>query len=197
MEKLPLLYMVRHGETDWNAEERLQGQADTDINVLGRAQADRNGRRLAGLLVDPFAFDFIASPLRRTRETMERIRLGLGLPPDGFRTDARLMEVHFGDWQGFTYTDLEKREPGCTEKRARDKWHFLPPGADAESYEILSRRVRSWLDDLERPTVCVTHGGVIRAVFYWVGRLPADEAADLHVPQDQVLRVEEGKLEWL
>ena len=106
----PLIYFVRHGQTDWNAEFRLQGQADTDLNDLGRRQADQNGRVLAGLIAWPEAFDFVASPMRRTRETMERLRAAMGLDPHGYRTDARLVEVNFGDWQGFTYEELELRD---------------------------------------------------------------------------------------
>jgi broad specificity phosphatase PhoE len=75
----PLIYFVRHGQTPWNAEQRLQGQADIDINAVGREQADRNGRRLAELIPDPAVFDFVASPMRRTRETMERARAAMGL----------------------------------------------------------------------------------------------------------------------
>lgn len=194
---LPLLYILRHGETDWNVEGRLQGQADTDINARGRAQAERNGRRLAALIKDPGIFDFVASPMRRTVETMQRVRTQLGLVPQGFRTDARLKEVHFGDWQGFTYAELEAHQPGCTQERARRKWHFLPPGREAESYEILAGRVRSWLDEVERPTVCVTHGGVMRTLFYWLGDLPPEKACELSIPQDRILRIADGKLEWL
>ena len=110
MIKLPLTYVVRHGQTEWNAEYRLQGQADTDITETGRKQADQNGRKLAGLIDDSHPFDFVASPMRRTRETMERIRVAMGLAPDGYRTDARLMELHFGDWQGFTFAELEAQK---------------------------------------------------------------------------------------
>ena len=99
---LPLVYFVRHGQTDWNAEHRLQGQADIALNALGRAQATRNGRKLAELIADPADFDFVASPLGRTRETMELVRAAMGLEPHGYRTDPRLIEVHFGDWQGHT-----------------------------------------------------------------------------------------------
>ena len=109
----PLCYFVRHGQTAWNAELRLQGQADTDMTELGRSQAVRNGRRLAELVDTPEDFDFVASPLKRTRETMELVRAAMGLPPQGYRTEPRLMEVHFGDWQGFTYAELEERQPGC------------------------------------------------------------------------------------
>ncbi|HEY6633619.1 MAG TPA: histidine phosphatase family protein, partial [Rhizobiaceae bacterium] len=105
----PLCYFVRHGQTGWNAELRLQGQADTDMTELGRRQAARNGRRLAELVDKPDDFDFVASPLKRTRETMELVRAAMGLPTRGYRVDARLMEVHFGDWQGFTHAELEER----------------------------------------------------------------------------------------
>ena len=193
----PLIYFVRHGQTPWNAEQRLQGQADIDINAVGREQADRNGRRLAELIPDPAVFDFVASPMRRTRETMERARAAIGLDTLAYRTDARLVEVNFGDWQGFTFAELEAREPGVSGARQLDKWDFVPPGEDAESYEMLTRRIRPWLLEVTRPTVCVTHGGVLRAIFRLVEDLPKNKAAALEIPQDRVLRVENGRLDWL
>ena len=188
--------VVRHGETAWNAEFRLQGQADTEMTARGRAQARRNGRRLAGLIDDPGAFDFVASPLRRTRETMELIRVAMRLPAAGYDLEPRLLEVHFGDWQGLTLDEIETRTPGSTAGRLGDKWRFLPPGSGAESYDMLLERVRPWLEGLARPTVAVAHGGVLRAVFRMAG-MPADEAAALDIFQDRVLRVAGGKLDWL
>jgi probable phosphoglycerate mutase len=193
----PLVYFVRHGETGWNAERRLQGQADTDMTERGRAQADRNGRRLAELIERPADFDFIASPMRRTRETMERIRAAMGLEPKAYSTDVRLVEVHFGDWQGYTLAELEARQIGSTAARSRDKWDFVPPGAAGESYQMLLERVRPWFAALERPTVCVTHGGVIRTIFRVVDDMPPREAAALEIWQNRVLRLEGGKLTWL
>jgi broad specificity phosphatase PhoE len=193
----PLIYIARHGQTDWNAEHRLQGQADTDMNALGRSQADGNGRLLRKLIPDPGQFDFVSSPLRRTRETMERIRAAMGLDPHAYRTDARLMELHFGDWQGFTYQEVEEREPGSAERRLFDKWNFLPPGEKAESYEMLADRVRPWLAEVTCPTVCVTHGGIVRVLFHLLAGMPEAEAAAMDVPQDRVLRLEGKSLEWL
>jgi len=193
----PLVYFVRHGETAWNAEFRLQGQADTEMTARGRAQAVRNGCRLAELIDDPAGFDFVASPLRRTRETMELVRTAMTLPAAGYRLEPILLEVHFGDWQGFTLDEIEARTPGSTAARTRDKWGFLPPGAGAESYDMLLRRVRPWFQELRRPTVAVTHGGVIRAMFRAVAGMPAAEAARLEIPQDRVLAVRDMKLEWL
>ncbi|GLS32710.1 probable phosphoglycerate mutase [Mesorhizobium albiziae] len=193
----PLVYFLRHGETDWNAEGRLQGQADTDINALGREQATRNGRELAKLLGRAEGFDFVASPMRRTRETMERVRTAMGLDPKDYCTDARLIEVHFGDWQGSTFAEIEVVAPGSTKARRRNKWNFRPPGAAAESYEMLKHRAMPWLETLTRQTVCVTHGGIVRVLFRTIANMPEREAANLHVPQDRVLRLRDGMLEWL
>ena len=193
----PLCYFIRHGQTGWNAEFRLQGQADTDMTDLGRSQAVRNGRRLAELVDSPETFDFVASPLKRTCETMELVRTEMGLPPKGYRTEPRLKEVHFGDWQGFTYADLEEREPGSTAARFKDKWGFLAPGTGGESYQMLLERVKPWFEALKKPTVCVTHGGVIRILFRLVEDMPAEEAAAMEVTQDRVLRLKDSRLEWL
>lgn len=194
----PIVYFVRHGQTDWNLEHRLQGQAETDINELGREQARRNGLRLKRLIENPALFDFVASPMRRTRETMEILRAAMGLEPTGYHTDARLVEINFGGWQGSTLAELDAREPGTSDRRAQDKWRFLPPGEKAESYEMLSARVRHWFESLERPTVCVTHGGVMRVIIRAVERsLDGSAAAMLAIPQDRILKLENGRLEWL
>lgn len=193
----PLVYLIRHGQTNWNAEERLQGQADTELNAQGRAEADRNGRRLAEFVEDPAAFDFVASPLHRTVETMERVRTHMGMPPEGYHTDPRLLEVHFGSWQGRTYDELEAASPGSTAARSRDKWGFVPPGAGAESYAMLAVRVSAWLEDLRRPTICVTHGGVIRVILHLAAGMTPADAVVLDIPQDRVLRIRDGGFEWL
>ncbi|AZO25184.1 MULTISPECIES: histidine phosphatase family protein [unclassified Mesorhizobium] len=193
----PLVYIARHGQTQWNAEGRLQGQADTDINAFGRAQATRNGRRLAEFVTNPAEFDFVASPMRRTRETMELMRAAMGLDPFAYRTDPRLVELSFGDWQGFTFAELEARLPGSTHRRRFDKWDFQPPGEGAESYEMLLERIKPWFDALDRQTVCVTHGGVMRCLFRFVEGMSKKDAARLDIQQDRLLRLEGRSLEWL
>ncbi|AGB47443.1 fructose-2,6-bisphosphatase [Mesorhizobium australicum WSM2073] len=193
----PLVYIVRHGQTAWNAEFRLQGQADTDLNALGREQASANGHRLAELVGAPQEFDFVASPMRRTRETMERIRAAMRLDPLAYRTDIRLIEVNFGDWQSFTFAELERQSPGASRSRALDKWNFQPPGEGAESYQMLLERVKPCFGELRGQTICVTHGGVMRTLFRFVLDMPEDEAANLEIPQDRVLKLEGRSLEWL
>jgi probable phosphoglycerate mutase len=192
-----LVYIVRHGQTDWNVEERLQGQADIDLNARGRIEATDNGRKLAELIGDPHAFDFVASPMIRTRHTMELVRQAMGLDEKGYRTDPRLMEMNFGDWHGYTIAELEQRHPGSTRGRVLDKWDFRPPGEKAESYQMLLERVRPFFEELSRPTVCVTHGGVIRALFRIVEKVSKAKAGSIDTPQDRVLRWQDGHLQWL
>ena len=194
----PLTYICRHGQTDWNAERRLQGQHETDINALGRAQADGNGRAL-GLLLGEAAgsFRFIASPMRRTRETMERIRAAMALDPAAYETDDLLKEVSFGDWQGFTLPELDAREPGTSALRDADKWNHLPPGNSAESYAMMALRVARWLETHDRQAVIVAHGGIVRALFHLVGGLSGEEASMMDVPQDRILKLEGMRLAWL
>ncbi len=192
--------MIRHGQTDWNAEARLQGQKDIPLNALGRAQAHGNGLALAALLGENAAgYDFVSSPLSRARETMELARGAMGLPPQDYRIEERLLEVSFGDWEGSTLRELKCVTPERVAARRAAKWDFIPPGDDAESYEILCWRIGSWLASVDRPTVCVCHGGVIRAVFRLVAGLPKEEAAEIDIPQDRVLHIDRaaGRVGWL
>lgn len=186
-----LIYVVRHGQTDWNAERRLQGQKDIPLNAIGREQARQNGIDLAEILkVEGIPFDFVASPLGRTRATMEILRGAMGLQPEDYRTDERLVEVSFGDWEGFTIKELKATARDRITERNLNKWDFIPPGPTAESYEIMSWRVASWLNSVDRPTVCVTHGGVIRSMFRTIAGVPKDEAAEGEIPQDRILKIE-------
>ncbi len=191
------VYIVRHGQTDWNAEFRLQGQADIDLNDLGRRQAAENGRSLARLIAEPQLFDFVASPMARTRHTMELLRGAMELEPAAYRVDERLKELNFGDWQGYTAEELEALHPGSTRERELAKWDFRPAGEGAESYQMLLERVEPVFRALQGPAVCVTHGGVIRALFRLVGAATKEEACALAIPQDRILRWQEGTLEWL
>lgn len=195
-----LIYMIRHGQTDWNAEGRMQGQKDIGLNETGRQQASENGRTLAKILgARAEDFDFVSSPLWRTRDTMERARNAMELPVQDYRLDERLKELSFGDWEGSTLPELALVSPDRVADRARHKWGFIPPGDDAESYEILSWRVGAWLKSVEGPTVCVSHGGVIRSCFRLIGNVDEDEACEMNIPQDRILKIDRDQklIGWL
>lgn len=121
----------------------------------------------------------------------------MDLDPLAYRTDERLKEVSFGDWEGYTLPELKRLVPERIAERRVAKWDFIPPGPDAESYEILSWRVGAWLRSVTRPTVCVSHGGVIRALFKLLGEMDADEAAAAAIPQDRLLKIVDGSIGWL
>jgi broad specificity phosphatase PhoE len=184
----PLLYYIRHGETEWNTQGRLQGQRDLPINAKGRAQAQRCGEILRDLLardgIDAAGLDFVSSPLGRARETMERVHAELGLDPQAYRTDPRLTEVSFGQWEGFTLAELAARFPEAAAARERDKWNFVPP--EAESYAQMSARVRDWYDTLDRPTVAVAHGGTFRGLIVPLGISSPQDAPFLDIAQGVV-----------
>ena len=189
-------YIIRHGQTDWNAEWRLQGQQDIPLNDTGREQARENGERLKALVANLDRYDFVASPLHRARETMEIVRGAAGLDPLAYRIEDRLKEICFGDWEGYTGQEIKALDRVRHRERREKKWDFLPPGDLAESYEILSWRVGSWLKSLNRPTVAVCHGGVIRCIFKLVGGVAREDAANLDIPQDRVLVYSDERLEW-
>lgn len=194
---MSLIYLVRHGQTGWNAEYRLQGQVDTPLNEKGRGQAKRNGEVLGELIPDPGQFDFVASPLGRTRNTMEIIREAMGLPPKDYRTDDLLKEIHFGDWQGSTWDELREERSTEIEARFADPWNTVAPGAGGESYAMLSARAEEWLKSVAQDTVVVTHGGINRCVRGLVDKLPTDDIPHLKVPQDKVLVIEGGATRWI
>ncbi len=184
----PLLYYVRHGETAWNVQGRLQGQHDSDLTERGRAQAAHCGSILRDLLardrLDPAGLDYVASPLGRARVTMELVRAALGLNATDYRTDARLAELSFGRWEGLAYPELQATAQDVLAVRERDKWNFAPPGG--ESYADLLARVRAWHATLTRDSVAVAHGGTARALVALYGIAPPEAAATANVGQGVV-----------
>jgi broad specificity phosphatase PhoE len=182
------LYFARHGETDFNAAHRLQGQYQTSLNALGREQAAISGQ----LLPDLFArerrlandFHYVSSPLNRARETMEIVRRVLGLDPHAYATDERLMEISYGAWERLTLPEVEAHEPGVLAQRERDKWDFAPPGG--ESYRQVAKRVAEWYATLTRDTVVIAHGGVGRSLMANFHIMPEEKATHAEVAQGAV-----------
>lgn len=197
--RLPDFFFVRHGETDWNREGRLQGRRDVGLNALGRRQAVAAGTTLARLLLSrgrqAADLDFVASPLSRTQDTMEAVRRELGLEPEPYRRDARLLELSFGWWEGLTWGEIKRRDAAAAEARRRDRWNFVPPGG--ESYADLRDRVAPWLAELEPDSVVVAHGGVARALMHLVAGVSAGRAPNQEVPQGRVLVFENGTARWV
>jgi broad specificity phosphatase PhoE len=193
---MPTIYYIRHGETAWNAEGRLQGAQDTSLSDLGAKQAAHAG----GILADLFARDgrseaslaFVASPLGRARSTMELVRGALRLPPHDYTIDDRLREIGYGDWEGSTLAQMQARDPEVFARRQVDKWTVSPPGG--ETYASVQIRVHDWYDSVLVDTVAVAHGGTARALMVALGMETPANAADLTIEQGAVYVFGEGGL---
>ncbi|MGA7787789.1 MAG: histidine phosphatase family protein [Xanthobacteraceae bacterium] len=193
---MPVLYYVRHGETDFNAEGRLQGRRDTLLNARGRRQAATCGAVLRDLFVRDGRvatdFAYVASPLVRAGETMEIMRETLGLDPQAYEVDDRLMEISYGDWEGLTLPEIEGLTPGLLARRERDKWDFAPPGG--ESYRALTGRISEWYAGLTQDTVAAAHGGGVRSLMALLGLAPQEEATHAQIAQGVVYVFFDGKM---
>jgi broad specificity phosphatase PhoE len=193
---VPVLYFMRHGETDFNVAQRLQGQYETSLNARGREQAAVSG----SLLVKLFSHDqlraadfaYVSSPLNRARETMEIVRGTLDLDPQAYTTDKRLMEISYGAWEGLTLSEVEAHEPGVLARREHDKWDFTPPGG--ESYRDVAKRVADWYASVTRDTVVVAHGGVARVLMANFHILPEEKATHAEVAQGVVYIFSHGTM---
>ena len=187
------IVLVRHGETDWNRDNRFQGHADPPLNDSGRAQA----RALAGELKGRGLAAVYTSPLRRASETASILGAELGLEPIA---DASLMEVDVGSWSGLTRTEVEERFPA-----GFARWLEYGHGwNDGETYDDLGARVVAGLIAIAgrhdgAAVLAVTHGGPIRSALAAAAGVPFAEARrSIHVIGNCAvvdLAVRDGKLE--
>jgi probable phosphoglycerate mutase len=194
------LIFVRHGQTSYNFENRLQGQRDVPLDGVGREQARAIGRYLRKAMSEEIvaietAGRFWASPLERTRETMELARQAMGLTLQPYRVDARLKELTFGAWEGLTWAEVAARDQIGATAREKDKWGFAPP--NGESYAMLLERVKPWLAELDGDAFLVAHGGVARAFLTLLAGLPLSEAASAPIWQGRALIFANGRAEWV
>jgi broad specificity phosphatase PhoE len=191
----PTLYLIRHGETDWNLEGRLQGGRDIPLNDMGRIQAQDVARRLTLACPRFDDLDYVSSPMSRARDTMEIMRGELGMHPHTYRVDERLREITFGTWEGFTWREVKAKDPDRARARERDKWNYVPPSG--ESYRMLLERIKPWLDSLQRDTAAVCHGGVARVIMAMAAGIEPRDAASAEIHQGRVIVFRDGKMDWV
>ena len=164
--------VVRHGETYWNAETRIQGQLDSDLNEEGIAQAEAVGARVAKESFDVL----VSSDLGRARATAQRISDRTGKP---IELDAALRERCFGCVQGMLYSEADKAHPGAFAKfRDADPDYVIPEG---ESRRAFHHRIRDAFEALAakhagRTVVVVTHGGALATLYRHIHDIPLDVA---------------------
>jgi probable phosphoglycerate mutase len=190
-----VIYLCRHGQTEWNRERRLQGQTEADLTPLGRLQAAAMADLLHDLIAREPAADWriVASPLRRARDTAQAIATRLGLT---LAFDDRLMELTVGEWEGRLYADVHRENP---EAFKSPEWFFTAPGG--ETYEQIMARVSDWLAEQtaepERRLIVVSHGiagRLLRGVYAGLSR---EDTLAQDVPQDALYRLSAGQIDRL
>jgi probable phosphoglycerate mutase len=168
--------MLRHGQTEFNAGSRMQGQLDTELSDLGRDQAVAAAEVLAKRQPQLI----VSSDLRRALDTAVVLGERSGLP---VVVDTRLRETHLGDWQGMTHLEVDAAAPG-----ARLAWRndatWAPHGGESRVdvaargmpviAELVAEQTEWGADEPERPVVLVAHGGLIAALTAALLKLPVD-----------------------
>jgi broad specificity phosphatase PhoE len=186
------IFLVRHGETEWNRQRRHQGRFDSPLTVRGIAQARALGRRVAAMS-EAIAAPIVASPQGRARHTAEIIRAHLGGAPE-LRIDERLRELTLGLWDGLTYREIEAHSPGVFDGDGRHEWCFRAPGG--EPYDSFAARLGEWLAEQNEaaPVIAVAHGFVSRVLRGLYAGLPPAAALALPVRQDKIFRLSGGAI---
>lgn len=188
------LYLVRHGQTAWNALHRFQGHSDVPLDEIGRAQSRRLAQRLQS---EPIRHVF-CSDLIRARETAESIASVCGCP---LTVTPLLREACFGAWEGLTRADIEERFPGKFEEYLKDSVNCRPPGA--ETSEEIRARILQTADHVrteapEGVALVVGHGGSLRWIIIEALNAPAECYRRLRVDNASLSMVEyQDDRSWL
>jgi probable phosphoglycerate mutase len=188
-----MIYLVRHGQTEFNRERRIQGHVDSPLTELGVRQAEAVGRLLRDLIREPQGWRIVSSPLGRARSTAEIIAGKLG--GLSVELEPRIQEMSWGSFDGRLRAEIEAEHP---ETFGKTGWAFDAP-TDGESYEGVAGRVGDWLASLppepQRRIIAVSHGISGRVLRGLYADLPRDQAGQQDVPQDAVFLLQHGAVD--
>lgn len=196
------ILLIRHGETAWNAERRLQGHLDIALNAEGMRQAALLGAALAGEHIDLM----VSSDLARARQTADAIALARGGAVDAIERDPQLRERCYGGFEGLLYSEIAARYPlAFAAWQARDVNAALPPGANqGETFRtFFERATAAILGHAARhpgqTLALVAHGGVLECAYRTALNLSLETPRDFKVHNASINRfvVEHGRLRLL
>ncbi len=165
-----VLHLIRHGRSEWNAAERIQGHSNSDLTALGRQQAAAAGRALTRF---PLAALY-ASDLDRAQQTATEIQTAVGL---SIQTDARLRETGFGVFEGLTWPQVEAQDPEAYRALRGQDHTFVVPGGESRA-QTLERSLDAFDEYTRRHpgqhVAAVTHGGLMAFFLRYVLGMPFD-----------------------
>ncbi len=186
------IYFVRHGQTKFNLEKRLQGWRDSPLSDHGIEQA----KQVANAVSQLDAVQGFASPLGRAQQTAEIIGEKVSF---SFEPLDDLREVSFGDFEGNTLPELDVKFPGEWEKRQNAKWTYCPPGGEAnqDAVERGKRAVERFSKEAENgPVIVVAHFAINRIVFSLLAGTGPDEIININVPHEVIYRAQDNGDGW-
>lgn len=162
--QMPKILVIRHGETQWNRQGRLQGRLDTPLTTDGFRQALAVGEYHRERVAAAGEICLWVSPLGRARQTASIVADTWRLPYDSFQVDAALSERSYGHWEGLSQSDIRATRGADFEENGRDPWSFAMDGG--ESRKQLAARLQTWVDGLAPGPlhIAVTHSGCLRAL---------------------------------
>ncbi len=186
------MFLVLHGQTEWNRERRMQGQQDSALTAEGVRQVGAVGELLRSLLAAPPRI--VASPLGRTQTTARILAARLNVPEHAIETDERLQEVGLGEWEGLTRAEIAGGWNIRTDDRTHNDWFFGAPGG--ESYDALASRLSDWLASLGEhdALIAVSHGVASRVLRGLYAGLPKEDALVLEVNRETAYRLRQGTI---
>ncbi len=182
MSAFPPLYILRHGETEWNATGRLQGRFDSPLTPQGVAQAEQQRAILTRL--DLHGFAAVSSPQGRALETARIAVRGLIAP---IRTDKALSEIGLGEWAG------KARSEAMAETGAGDGFALYELAPGGEGFDALHARCLRFLRSLNGPAVVITHGITSRMLRLILTGRPAGAVRDIDGGQGVVFHLVDGR----
>lgn len=178
------LFFVRHGQTEWNAIRRMQGQWNSDLNDLGRQQAETNGKFLETLGIQ----HVVASPLDRTRQTAEIVNRYLNLE---ISYDDRIMEWDCGDWSGHMWDEIHEKWPEEFKSWQEDQFNYRGP--NCENYSDMIDRAQPFLSEISESKhdriAIVSHGMIGRVMVGILLGLSPAEMLDFHQPNNTIFQL--------
>jgi probable phosphoglycerate mutase len=188
-----MIYLVRHGETDWNRAGRQQGRLDSPLTENGVTQVRAVARKLRQLLSGEQDIRIESSPLGRAMQSAVLIATELGLPVDAITVAPLLIEHNLGVWQGLTFEEIYTLYPAARRHRDADKWTYVVEGG--ESYAQVIARARQWLAArTTKVTVAVTHEMISRTIQGAYAALAPEETLRRSHPHDCIHVLHDGTI---
>jgi len=189
--KFPTIYLLRHGQTEWNVQGRYQGQLDSPLTKLGEKQAQENALKL-NQYIDTKTTKFFVSPLGRAKSTALLMASTLNKESSEIIFEKNIQEFNYGIFEGKTKDFCQTKLKAEFEAREADKWNYILEGG--ESYVMVSKRLKSWLATIqnEKVIVIIAHEMINRTLRGLYLNLETKKTLTLFQANDVLIKLENG-----